>query len=137
MVKPALEGSSIGLSRADDFEQLRVAWQTAAAYDSHVMAERWITGSEYTAAVLGDQALPLIRLETSHDFYDYEAKYESEDTRYLVPCGLEADEERGRGNVLGHWLKLLVGIVTVVFSAELIVRMAMPSSQPPKLSAAA
>ena len=93
MVKPALEGSSIGLARADDRVQLEKAWQTAAGYDSHVMAEAWVTGSEYTAAILGREALPLIRLETDHPFYDYDAKYLADDTRYLIPCGLpEADE---------------------------------------------
>ncbi len=94
MVKPALEGSSIGLSRADDPGQLRKAWSTAAEYDSHVMAERWITGDEYTAAVLGEEAMPLIKLETSHPFYDYDAKYVADDTRYLIPCGLDATAER-------------------------------------------
>lgn len=93
MVKPALEGSSIGMSRADNPQQLRDAWLVAAQYDSHVMAERWITGAEYTAAILGRQGLPLIRLETPHDFYDYDAKYNADDTRYLVPCGLGADAE--------------------------------------------
>lgn len=93
MVKPALEGSSIGMSRADDPEQLRVAWRKAAEYDSHVMAESWVTGAEYTAAVLGRQALPLIKLETPHEFYDYQAKYEADDTRYLVPCGLDQASE--------------------------------------------
>ena len=93
MVKPALEGSSIGMSRADDPEQLRIAWRKAAEYDSHVMAECWVSGAEYTAAVLGDQALPLIKLETPHEFYDYEAKYVSDDTRYLIPCGLDRDME--------------------------------------------
>jgi D-alanine-D-alanine ligase len=93
MVKPALEGSSIGMSRADNLDQLREAWQKAAEYDSHVMVERWVTGAEYTAAILGDRALPLIRLETPHVFYDYAAKYEADDTRYLVPCGLAEDEE--------------------------------------------
>ena len=57
------------------------------------MAECWVTGAEYTAAVLGDQALPLIKLETPHAFYDYEAKYEADDTRYLVPCGLDQATE--------------------------------------------
>lgn len=95
MVKPALEGSSIGLARADNREQLEKAWQTAAGYDSHVMAEAWVTGSEYTAAILGREALPLIRLETDHPFYDYDAKYLADDTRYLIPCGLpEAEEQR-------------------------------------------
>jgi len=93
MVKPALEGSSIGMSRADDPEQLRAAWHKAAEYDSHVMAECWVTGAEYTAAVLDGQALPLIKLETPHAFYDYEAKYEADDTRYLIPCGLDRAAE--------------------------------------------
>ncbi len=94
MVKPALEGSSIGLARADDREQLEKAWRTAAGYDSHVMAEAWVTGSEYTAAILGREALPLIRLETDHPFYDYDAKYLADDTRYLIPCGLSETDER-------------------------------------------
>jgi len=70
-----------------------VAWRKAAEYDSHVMAERWVTGAEYTAAVLGDRTLPLIKLETSHEFYDYDAKYVADDTRYLIPCGLHQDLE--------------------------------------------
>ncbi|MGB5454212.1 MAG: D-alanine--D-alanine ligase [Sedimenticolaceae bacterium] len=94
MVKPALEGSSIGMSRVEDPQQLRTAWALAAQYDSHVMAERWITGAEYTAAILGAEALPLIRLETPHLFYDYDAKYVADDTRYLIPCGLDRDGER-------------------------------------------
>lgn len=93
MVKPALEGSSIGMSCADDLAQLRAAWKKAAEYDSHVMAERWITGAEYTAAILGQDALPLIKLETDHDFYDYDAKYVADDTRYLIPCGLDQEAE--------------------------------------------
>lgn len=88
MVKPALEGSSIGMSRADSLEALRTAWRKAAEYDSHVMAEAWVTGAEYTVAVLGDRALPLIKLETDRAFYDYDAKYVADDTRYLIPCGL-------------------------------------------------
>jgi len=72
---------------------LHIAWRKAAEYDSHVMAECWVSGAEYTAAVLGDQALPLIKLETPHEFYDYEAKYVSDDTRYLIPCGLDRDME--------------------------------------------
>jgi D-alanine-D-alanine ligase len=95
MVKPALEGSSIGMSRADDPDQLHRAWRLAAQYDSHVMAECWISGAEYTASILGREALPLIKLETSHAFYDYDAKYVAEDTRYLVPCGLDARREAG------------------------------------------
>jgi D-alanine-D-alanine ligase len=90
MVKPALEGSSIGMSRVENPDELHAAWRTAAEYDSHVMAEAWVEGAEYTAAVLGERALPLIRLETPHVFYDYDAKYVANDTRYLIPCGLDA-----------------------------------------------
>ena len=93
MVKPALEGSSIGMARADDPDQLRTACAKAAEYDSHVMVERWVTGAEYTAAILGREALPLIKLETPHDFYDYDAKYKANDTRYLSPCGLDRASE--------------------------------------------
>ena len=64
----------------------------AAEYQSHVMAECWVTGSEYTAAILGREA-PLIRLETTHAFYDYDAKYVADDTRYLIPCGLDRATE--------------------------------------------
>lgn len=93
MVKPAHEGSSIGMSRAMDADELRAAWQAAAKYDSAVLAEQWVHGTEYTAAVLGDRVLPLIRLQTANVFYDYQAKYESDQTRYHVPCGLDADKE--------------------------------------------
>jgi D-alanine-D-alanine ligase len=94
MIKPALEGSSIGLSRVDSAVELADAWRRAADFDSHVLAETWITGAEYTAAILDREPLPLIRLETDRGFYDYDAKYVADDTRYLVPCGLDADRER-------------------------------------------
>jgi D-alanine-D-alanine ligase len=93
MIKPALEGSSIGMSRVENADELQAAWRKAAEYDSHVMAEAWVEGAEYTAAVLGERALPLIRLETPHAFYDYDAKYVADDTRYLIPCGLDAARE--------------------------------------------
>lgn len=93
MVKAALEGSSIGVMRADDETQLHEAWRQAAACDSHVIAEQWIEGEEYTASILGARALPLIRLRTPHGFYDYDAKYQADDTEYLVPCGLDAARE--------------------------------------------
>jgi D-alanine-D-alanine ligase len=93
MVKPAHEGSSIGMARADDADQLRAAWALASGYDTQVLAERWIKGAEYTASILGHQALPLIRLETPHVFYDYEAKYSADTTRYLCPCGLSPERE--------------------------------------------
>ncbi|UCC55337.1 MAG: D-alanine--D-alanine ligase [Gammaproteobacteria bacterium] len=93
IVKPAREGSSIGISRVDSDAQLKAAWQLALRYDADVLAERWIEGEEYTAGVLGEEALPLIRLETPNMFYDYEAKYEADTTRYLIPCGLGEEQE--------------------------------------------
>jgi D-alanine-D-alanine ligase len=93
MVKAALEGSSIGVARADDAGQLREAWRQAAACDSHVIAEQWIEGEEYTASILGARALPLIHLRVPNGFYDYRAKYQAEDTQYLIPCGLDAGRE--------------------------------------------
>jgi D-alanine-D-alanine ligase len=94
MVKPAHEGSSIGMARVEDPATLAAAWQSARDYDSEVLAERWIQGAEYTCAILGRQPLPLIRLETPHAFYDYDAKYRADSTRYHCPCGLPASEER-------------------------------------------
>ena len=69
--------------------QLRAAWQEAEKYDREVIAESWVQGTEYTASILGDQALPLIRLETPHEIYDYDAKYKVDTTQYLCPCGLD------------------------------------------------
>jgi D-alanine-D-alanine ligase len=94
MVKPAQEGSSIGMARADDRASLEQAYAAAAAFDRQVLAERWITGPEYTCAILGEQALPLIRLETPNAFYDYEAKYQATTTRYHCPCGLDSEREQ-------------------------------------------
>lgn len=92
MIKPALEGSSIGMSKVSKAQDLLAAYQLAAQYGV-VFAEQWITGTEYTAAILNGEALPLIKLETDQDFYDYAAKYERNDTRYLCPCGLDAGAE--------------------------------------------
>lgn len=97
MIKPAHEGSSIGMARADDADGLASAWRAAAEYDSQVLAERWITGPEYTCAVLDGEALPIIELETPHAFYDYDAKYLADTTSYICPCGLpDADEHKFR-----------------------------------------
>jgi len=95
MIKPAHEGSSLGMARADDPDGLAAAWRAAAAYDAAVIAERWLPGEEYTCAILGDEALPLIRLETPNAFYDFEAKYQSDSTSYICPCGLPEDVEAG------------------------------------------
>ncbi|WP_296701630.1 D-alanine--D-alanine ligase [Thiocapsa sp. UBA6158] len=95
MIKPVHEGSSIGMARVEDRAALADAWRAARGYDALVLAERWIQGAEYTCAVLGQEALPMIRLETPHAFYDFEAKYRADSTRYHCPCGLpEADESR-------------------------------------------
>jgi D-alanine-D-alanine ligase len=94
MVKPAREGSSIGMSKVISAEKLQPAYELAMQYDSVVIAERFIEGAELTAAILGGAALPLIRLETPRVFYDYQAKYFADDTRYICPCGLPADQER-------------------------------------------
>ena len=94
MVKPAHEGSSIGMAKVTEAGQLKDAYENAAKYDSEVFAEQWITGKEYTVAVLGDEALPAIRLETPNDFYDYHAKYVADDTGYHLPCGLDEAHEK-------------------------------------------
>ena len=94
MVKPASEGSSIGMSKVRSAARLDEAYALAVNYDRVVIAEKFIGGTELTAGILGDQVLPLIKIETPRDFYDYEAKYIADDTRYIVPCGLSAARER-------------------------------------------
>jgi len=94
MVKPVHEGSSCGASKVLQAPDLAQAWRVARALDEDVMAERWVEGVEYTAAILGDRVLPMIRLETPREFYDYEAKYLADSTRYICPCGLDAETER-------------------------------------------
>lgn len=93
MVKPAREGSSIGMGKAGDVEQLSEAIRCAQKFDQDVVVEEWIDGPEYTVAVLGKRALPPILLRTPNSFYDYEAKYSRNDTEYLCPCGLSAERE--------------------------------------------
>jgi D-alanine-D-alanine ligase len=95
MVKPAREGSSIGMSKVTSVEKLAPAWELAAKYDDLIIAERFIEGIEVTAAILEQAPLPLIRLETPRVFYDYEAKYFADDTRYLCPSGLPPQQEAG------------------------------------------
>jgi D-alanine-D-alanine ligase len=93
IVKPACEGSSIGMTRVERAEDLPLAYATAVRFDGEVFAEQWMSGAEYTAAILHGQALPLIRIEAQAVFYDYQAKYFSEQTRYHCPCGLPAETE--------------------------------------------
>jgi len=94
MVKPVNEGSSIGMTKVRAAAGLEEAYALAVNYDRSVIAERFIEGTELTGAILGDEALPLIRLETPRDFYDYDAKYVADDTRYILPCGLDDASER-------------------------------------------
>lgn len=93
-VKPANEGSSIGISKVKQPGSLRAAYEEAAKYDPLVLAEQFIGGGEYTVGILGDEALPVIRIVPATEFYDYEAKYLRDDTRYLCPCGLPEAQER-------------------------------------------
>jgi D-alanine-D-alanine ligase len=92
-VKPANEGSSVGISKVKIPGGLAEAYQAARRHDPLVLAERFMGGGEYTVAILGDQALPAIRIEPVNEFYDYEAKYFRDDTRYHCPCGLSAERE--------------------------------------------
>jgi D-alanine-D-alanine ligase len=94
IVKPASEGSSIGISKVTDAAELKPAYEAAAKSDPVVIVEQWITGAEYTAGILAGEPLPLIRVEVPGVFYDYEAKYISNDTRYFCPCGLSDTEEQ-------------------------------------------
>ena len=92
-VKPAREGSSLGMARICDAEEGRAAVVAALRHDSVVIAERLIDGPEYTVAVLGDRTLPPIHIVAAGSFYDYHAKYRADTTRYHIPCGLEAGDE--------------------------------------------
>ena len=93
MVKPADEGSSVGMTKVTELAQLQPAYELAKQYNCAVFAEQWVTGTEYTISIVGDQVLPIIRVETDSAFYDYEAKYQSNETRYLCPCGLDGEAE--------------------------------------------
>lgn len=94
MVKPAHEGSSIGMAKVDDVEALIAAWREASRLDSQVLVEQWIQGPEFTIAVLRGEVLPPIGLGTPHSFYDYDAKYLASDTQYRIPCGLDPVREQ-------------------------------------------
>jgi D-alanine-D-alanine ligase len=99
MIKPSHEGSSLGMARVDTAADLAPAWELARRYDCDVFAERCIVGEEYTVALLQDQVLPPIRIEATRRFYDFEAKYQAEDTRMHIPCGLLAEDERRLGEL--------------------------------------
>ncbi|MDX1456980.1 MAG: D-alanine--D-alanine ligase [Marinobacter sp.] len=92
-VKPSREGSSIGIFKVTSRDELIRAYESASEHDSLVLVEEWIEGPEFTVSVLQERALPAIGLSTDHEFYDYDAKYLTDDTQYRVPCGLGPDQE--------------------------------------------
>ncbi len=94
IVKPAQEGSSIGMSKANNRDELVEALQVAKQFNCDVYAEQWVQGQEYTVGVLDGEALPVIRLETPNEFYDFDAKYRANTTKYHCPCGLSAEREQ-------------------------------------------
>ena len=93
-VKPANEGSSIGISKVKQTSDLEAAYHAAAKYDSCVIVERYLAGGEFTVGILAGEALPVIRIIPATEFYDYDAKYLRDDTKYLIPSGLGAVEEK-------------------------------------------
>jgi D-alanine-D-alanine ligase len=98
-VKPGSQGSSVGIARVERAQELETAWQNALRVDPVVFAEALIPGAEYTVSILQRRALPSIRIETPRSFYDYEAKYLRNDTRYFCPSGLSAQAEEHLGRL--------------------------------------
>ncbi|WP_416306119.1 D-alanine--D-alanine ligase [Neptunicella sp. SCSIO 80796] len=94
MVKPAQEGSSIGMAKVNNSTQLLSAIEDAFNYDNQVLLEQYIEGDEYTVSILNDGALPSIRMSTPREFYDYEAKYQSDSTEYFCPSGASSELEK-------------------------------------------
>ena len=92
-VKPANEGSSIGITKVKTLGGLQPAWILASRADPLVIAEKFVGGGEYTVGILGETALPIVRIVPKNEFYDFEAKYLRDDTEYLCPCGLSKDKE--------------------------------------------
>jgi len=93
IVKPATQGSSVGMTKVERPGELLPAYRVAAAVDHSVLAEAWISGAEYTVSILNDRALPSIRIQPATTFYDYEAKYLRDDTQYFCPSGLSKPAE--------------------------------------------
>jgi len=93
-VKPTLEGSSIGITKVENKSELNMALELAWQYNDEALIEHWIEGDEYTVAILGNQALPSIKIISDHDFYDYDSKYFSNKTEYLCPSDLSDQQER-------------------------------------------
>jgi D-alanine-D-alanine ligase len=93
IVKPATQGSSVGMTKVSRAGELLPAYRVAAAVDHSVLAEAWISGAEYTVSILNGRALPSIRIQPATTFYDYEAKYLRDDTQYFCPSGLSKPAE--------------------------------------------
>lgn len=110
-VKPAREGSSIGMSKVTESGTLQAAYTLAAEHDELVLAEKFIDGAEFTVGILGDVALPVIRLEPSKEkaFYDFEAKYLRDDTQYHCPAGLPEAQEMALRKLALDAFRLLGG----------------------------
>jgi D-alanine-D-alanine ligase len=108
-VKPANEGSSVGITKVKRAEDLAAAYREAVKHDKLVIAERFFGGGEYTVSILGEKPLPVIKIEPAGEFYDYEAKYLRDDTRYLCPCGLAPEREAEMQQLGLHAFELLGG----------------------------
>ena len=93
-VKPTMEGSSIGITKVENKNELDTALELAWQYNDEALIEHWIEGDEYTVAILGNQALPSIKIMSDHDFYDYDSKYFSNKTEYLCPSDLSDQQEK-------------------------------------------
>ena len=93
-VKPANEGSSIGVSKVKQAGDLMAAYSLAKQSDPLVIAEQFVGGGEYTVGILGDTALPIVRIVPKNEYYDYEAKYLRDDTEYRCPSGLSTEQEK-------------------------------------------
>ena len=94
MVKPSLEGSSVGLTKVKAVDQLAAAVDLALQYDNTILIEEWLAGDELTVPVLGGEVLPAVRIVPAGEFYDYEAKYISDNTQYFCPAGLSPEREQ-------------------------------------------
>lgn len=107
IVKPSREGSSVGMSKVEESGALTAALALAFQHDDEVLIEKWVSGPEFTVAMLGKEILPSIRIQPAGTFYDYEAKYLSDETKYFCPSGLEAEDEANLQNlVLKAWRAL-------------------------------
>ena len=107
MIKPVREGSSFGAAKVEQKENLFLAWKNASQFDDRVMAESWVEGSEYTVPILNKIVLPMIKLETKQEFYNYDAKYNDKDTKYICPCGLDKVFESTIGEISKKACELL------------------------------